>query len=229
MLDVVGNVLRLAEEEPEWEPWEVPEPQLLFSFHLHGRCPSRRQARRSSLLASALGPVHRSAASELAPLTRHDATGITIIIREDEEKGRRLKTASSRQAVPVHPELVKLGFVDLVEGRCAIAETLHRSSRSSTRTAGRIGLVKVVWAIHPQYWHFQFSPLVPRVSAQHQGRALRTGGVSEDQWRSPLRRWGGSELRREGDGAMGYPSLDLSHLHARRGQSWSRALMGLAV
>ena len=35
----------------------------------------------------------------------------TITIREDADQGRRLKTAGSARVVPVHPELVRIGFL----------------------------------------------------------------------------------------------------------------------
>ena len=39
----------------------------------------------------------------------------TITIREDADQGRRLKTAGSARVVPVHPELVRIGFLRFVE------------------------------------------------------------------------------------------------------------------
>ena len=38
-----------------------------------------------------------------------------VTIREDPEQGRRLKTAGSARVVPVHPELVRIGFLRFVE------------------------------------------------------------------------------------------------------------------
>jgi integrase len=57
---------------------------------------------------------------ELAPLRVTDVitdagSGVTFIsILESEEDGKRLKTASSRRMIPVHPELVRLGFLTFV-------------------------------------------------------------------------------------------------------------------
>ena len=54
----------------------------------------------------------------LAYVETDEETGITVLkIIEDEERGRRLKTASSRRAVPLHQELVKFGFVQLADQR----------------------------------------------------------------------------------------------------------------
>jgi integrase len=38
-----------------------------------------------------------------------------ITIKEDLEEGRRLKTVGSRRSVPVHPELLRIGFRDFVD------------------------------------------------------------------------------------------------------------------
>ena len=58
---------------------------------------------------------------ELAQLLVSDiatdaATGVTAIeFSEDESRGKRLKTLSSRRLVPVHPELKRIGFLQFVE------------------------------------------------------------------------------------------------------------------
>jgi integrase len=58
---------------------------------------------------------------ELAPLTTADVTTDEpsqipmITIREDPEQDRRLKTAGSARVVPVHPELIRIGFLRFVE------------------------------------------------------------------------------------------------------------------
>ena len=41
-----------------------------------------------------------------------------ITIREDLEEGRSLKTVGSRRVVPVHPELIRIGFMRFVEDVC---------------------------------------------------------------------------------------------------------------
>ena len=45
----------------------------------------------------------------------HAASGVHFItIVEDEQAGRSVKTDSSVRAVPIHPELIRIGFLDLV-------------------------------------------------------------------------------------------------------------------
>ena len=118
--------MRLDEEEPQREPWEISELHLLFSSPIFTGGARPDGGRGEAAYWLPLLTLYTGARQgELAPLivgdvTRDDASGITIIaIREDEERGKRLKTVSSRRVVPVHPELVKLGFVDLVERRRA--------------------------------------------------------------------------------------------------------------
>lgn len=49
-------------------------------------------------------------------VAKDDATGCYMLsITEDKHEGKSLKTASSWRTVPVHPELTRLGFLDLVE------------------------------------------------------------------------------------------------------------------
>ena len=61
--------------------------------------------------------------SELAALTAADVvieqpSDIAIImITEDVDQGRTLKTLASRRVVPIHTELVRLGFLNFVEDR----------------------------------------------------------------------------------------------------------------
>ena len=120
--------MRLDEEEPQREPWETAELQLLF------RSPVFTEALRpdggrgeAAYWLPLLGLFTGARQGELAPLVvgdvaRQDATEITVItITENEERGTRLKTASSRRVVPVHSELIKLGFLDLVKDRRATA------------------------------------------------------------------------------------------------------------
>jgi integrase len=62
--------------------------------------------------------------SELAALTAADVgieqpSGIAIItITEDLDQGRTLKTLASRRVVPIHTELVRLGFLNFIEDVC---------------------------------------------------------------------------------------------------------------
>lgn len=116
--------MRLEEPEPDREPWKIDELKLLFGSRVYteGYRPEAgcgEAAYWLPLLALFTGARQ----GELAPLTADDVqkderTGIHYIeIKEDRERGARLKTKSSRRIVPVHPELVSLGFLDVVASR----------------------------------------------------------------------------------------------------------------
>jgi integrase len=113
--------MRLEKPEPEREPWEAAELRVLFasSVFTKGTQP-RAGGGVAALWLPLLGIFTGARLGELAPLTAADvtvdeATGITAIaIIEDLKKGRRLKTRSSRRIIPVHPELVRLGFIKFV-------------------------------------------------------------------------------------------------------------------
>jgi len=116
--------MRVDEPEPEREPWTLDELKLLFGSRVYGEghrpdAGCGEAAYWLPLLALFTGARQ----GELAPLTADDMqkderTGIHyVVIKEDRERGARLKTKSSRRIVPVHPELVRLGFLDLVAER----------------------------------------------------------------------------------------------------------------
>ncbi len=116
--------MRIDEPEPEREPWMVDELKLLFGSRVY--CEGYRPEAGGGEAAywlPLLALFTGARQGELAPLTADDMqnderTGIPyIVIKEDRERGARLKTKSSRRIVPVHPELVRLGFLDLVTKR----------------------------------------------------------------------------------------------------------------
>ena len=112
---------RLEEPEPEREPWETAELRVLFSSPVftEGARP-KAGGGEAAFWLPLIGIFTGARLGELAPLTAADvstdeATGIvTISITEDLETGRRLKTRGSRRVIPVHPCLVRLGFLDFV-------------------------------------------------------------------------------------------------------------------
>ena len=114
--------MRLDEPEPDRKPWELADLRVLFTspVFIKGERPTAGGGDAAFWLPL-LGLFTGARLGELAPLTVTDvskdqATGIlTIAIIEDLEKGRRLKTLSSRRIIPVHPELIRLGFLAFVE------------------------------------------------------------------------------------------------------------------
>jgi integrase len=116
--------LRVAEERSLRAPFDASELQVVFDAPLFTayECPAgARDAAGVWLPLLALFTGARQA--ELAGLRvaniRNDAdTGTHLLfIVPDVKAGRRLKTKSSERAVPIHPQLVKLGFLKYVAAR----------------------------------------------------------------------------------------------------------------
>jgi integrase len=116
--------MRLSEDKPTREPWHVDELRHLFGSPVFTK-DARPTAGRgeAAYWLPVLGLFTGARLGELAPLTVADVTTDEptrvpmITIREDAEDGRRLKTPGSARAVPVHPELVRIGFLRFVEER----------------------------------------------------------------------------------------------------------------
>jgi integrase len=119
-----GKML-LDVEEAKREPWEVTELATLFASPVFTKGARPKGGRGvAAFWLPILGIFTGARLSELASLAADDvvtdaATGIAYFkIAEDEARGRKLKTASSRRAVRVHPQLVELGFLSrIVEQR----------------------------------------------------------------------------------------------------------------
>jgi integrase len=114
--------MRLRTREPRREPWELEELRTLFgsAIFIRGDRPVAGKGEAAfwlPLMALFTG----ARLNELAPLTAADvitdaAAGIVCInVKEDQEQGRRLKTASSARLVPIHPELTRIGFLQFVD------------------------------------------------------------------------------------------------------------------
>jgi integrase len=114
--------MRLPEDKPTREPWQLEELRLLFASPVftEGARPTSGRGEASFWLPL-LGLFTGARLGELAPLTAADVTTdeatqvLMITIREDLEQGRRLKTTGSARVVPVHPELVRIGFLSFVQ------------------------------------------------------------------------------------------------------------------
>ncbi|MDM0073987.1 site-specific integrase [Variovorax sp. J2P1-59] len=86
-----------------------------------------------------LGLYTSARVGELAQLETADVQlvdGVTVIRIHDEAEGSTVKTENAIRVVPVHPELVRLGFLEYVEaqriaGQAKLFPTLHRGGRRS--------------------------------------------------------------------------------------------------
>jgi integrase len=117
--------MRLHEDVPTREPWHIDELRLLFSSPVFVAGARPKGGRGEAAFWLPLLALYTGARlSELAALTAADVgieppSGIAIItITEDLDQGRTLKTLASRRVVPIHTELVRLGFLNFIEDVC---------------------------------------------------------------------------------------------------------------
>ena len=114
--------MRLDEPEPSRAPWEPADLRVLFasSVFTEGARPKAGRGEAAFWLPL-LGLFTGARLGEIAPLSTSDVRTdelsniYSIVITEDLEQGRRLKTAGSRRVVPVHPELIRIGFIEFVQ------------------------------------------------------------------------------------------------------------------
>ena len=182
--------MRLDEDEPEREPWDISELRRLFSSAVYTKQarPAGGRGEAAYWLPSLLGLFTGARQGELAPLTvasvaKDEATGIySIAIVEDAARGVRLKTASSRRIVPIHPELHRLGFLQLVEA-CRRGDGPGAGLFSLLKPGPRGG--------HAEGWSKWFGRYIRTIGITNKARvfhsfrhsfkdALRAAGVGED-------------------------------------------------
>ena len=150
---------------------------------------------------------------------------MVVVVREDEEgTDKRLKTANATRLIPVHPELVKFGFLAYVRMMKAQGETRVFPELSKGKTG--------YYSDPYQKWFKRLMASVnataPRTSFhsfRHSFRdALREAGITEEIVRQ-LCGWSGSGMESTyGSGfkpstlaneiaKVAYPELALHHLH----------------
>ncbi|HBJ82299.1 MAG TPA: hypothetical protein DDZ88_00155 [Verrucomicrobiales bacterium] len=125
------------EKEVDTKPREqftIDELNLLFRAPLYSGClddernfrmPGKSHPKRGRFWVPLLALFHGTRCNEACQIHTEDVKtrdGILFIsIREEEEDGskceKRLKTKQSRREVPVHPELIRMGFAEFVESR----------------------------------------------------------------------------------------------------------------
>jgi integrase len=114
--------MRLEEGEPDREPFTTAELQVLFEAPIFTKADRPTGGRgEAAFWLPLLGLFSGARQSELAGLSVSDVridgpSKVTaLFIVKDAERGKRVKTRQSQRAVPLHPELVKLGFLDYVQ------------------------------------------------------------------------------------------------------------------
>jgi integrase len=223
--------MRLEEQEADREPWTIADLKRLFSSKIYTEKfrPMGGRGEAAHWLPL-LGLYTGARLSELALLVVSDITTdestnqTTIELSEDSERGRRLKTLSSRRVIPVHPQLNELGFFSYVterrkadgNGACLFPAIRHRSevalwSKWFGRFIRDCGIEKPVF--HSFRHGFKDSLRIAgesedindALTGQSGGGVGRRYGAKE-----MVRRFGLKRLA-EAVSKVSYPGLDLSH------------------
>jgi integrase len=113
--------MRLKAARSQRRPWEPEELSILFGspIYLQRKRPAGGKGEAAYWLPL-LALYSGARLNELAPLCADDikldgASGVHFMnVIEDEDQGRRLKTETSIRAVPIHPELIRIGFLEFV-------------------------------------------------------------------------------------------------------------------
>lgn len=115
--------MRLDEEQSQRAPFDARDLQIIFDaplFTAH-KLPVGAKADAGiwlPLLALFAGARQAEYAGLRVSDIRKDDTGVSLMwFTRDLKAGRRLKTKSSERVVPVHPQLIKIGFLDYVAAR----------------------------------------------------------------------------------------------------------------
>ena len=224
---------------PPRPQFTIEELNRLFRSPLHMECTQGRE-RGGRFWVPLLALFHGFRCNEACQLYTEDVKtvdGITFIaIREEREDGskceKKLKTRQSKREVPLHPELLRLGFMDFVQGR--------RRDSASPRlfpelTPGHKGYFSDAFS----KWFARFVELnvgsqcrATMHSFRHQFRDATRAARLPVETVARLAGWEDGEgpasrqMNHYGRGAgylrtlaediakIEYPGLDLSHLHA---------------
>jgi integrase len=230
--------MRLPEARSQRQPWEPEELSLLFAspIYLSGERPAGGKGEAAYWLPL-LALFSGARVNELAPLCaddiKHDPASdvhfMTVV--EDNEAGRSVKTETSLRAVPIHPELKRIGFLELVEHRReADGAQARLFPQLQPNSKGNYGAGFSQWFGR----HKRSLGIANAKSVFHSFRhgfkdALRAAGVNEDVndaltghsggnsvarsygWKDMVRRFGFGTLH-AAIAKVCYPALDLSHL-----------------
>jgi integrase len=181
--------MRLTEERSNRQPWEPEELSLLFgsTIYLQGERPLGGKGEAAYWLPL-LALFSGARLNELAPMCADDVkfdptSGVHFItVIEDEDAGRSVKTESSLRAVPIHPELVRIGFFEFVENvRANAGHEAPLFPKLKPGSKGRFGEAWSKWFGRYKRQLGIHNPGSVFHSFRHGFKdALRAAGVNED-------------------------------------------------
>ena len=229
--------MRLPVARSQRQPWEPEELSLLFAspIYLSEERPAGGKGEAAYWLPL-LALFSGARLNELAPMCAEDikrdpASDVHFMtVIEDDETCRSVKTETSLRAVPIHPALKRIGFLELVDQRRkADGPQARLFPLVAPNSKGNFGAGFSQWFGR----HKRSLGIENEKSVFHSFRhgfkdALRGGGVNEDLndaltghggntvarrygWKEMVRRFGFANLNAAIEKVQ-YPGLDLSAL-----------------
>ncbi len=225
-------------------PFTIEELQKIFQAPLYTGCKDdeRRYAkagtehpRRGRFWVPLLALFHGLRCNEACQLYAEDISeekGIPYLhVRDDledeeEETDKRLKNEGSRRKVPIHPEILKMGFLDYVEN-IRIQEGSGRlfPTLKLCKSTGRYSKIFSKWFSRFLELSCGYKPKAVFHSFRHNFRAGLDKAKVQTSYVEMLGGWqpeGSSEIEyrhaeladlRDAIAQLSYPGLDLSHLY----------------
>jgi integrase len=114
--------MRVEEEQSGRGPFGIQELQAIFDAPIYTRHESSAGAKGAvgvwlPLLALFTGARQGELAGLKASNIKHEASTPLLFIVAERKAGKRVKTKVSERVIPVHPQLVQLGFLEHVDKR----------------------------------------------------------------------------------------------------------------
>jgi integrase len=214
-------------------PFDAAHLQNIFSAPLYTGCkndqegyakPGSARPRGHRFWLPLIGLFTGMRLNEICQLRTESVTqreGIwTFVIQESDEDGVTLKTDASERFVPVHPTLIKIGFIDHVRGRAGKKWLfdLNREGRHNgsdpvskwfARFLDKVGLNKPGLVFHS--FRHTFRDALRQCGVDPE-RSLALGGWSDSLVGNQYGRGHGVRSLFEALSRVSYPELDLSHL-----------------
>jgi integrase len=220
--------MRLKVPRSKRRPWEAGELSVLFSspIYLQGARPKGGKGE-AAYWMPLLALYSGARLNELAPMCVDDvkadpSSGVRFMtVIEDEDAGRSLKTENSVRAFPIHPELVRIGFLEFVGQRRASGPSARLFPQLTPGSKGGFGEAFSKWFGR----HKHSLGIDNKNSVFHSFRhgfkdALRAAGVNEDV-NDALTGHGGGNVVARGYGSddmvrrFGFPALNAAMEKAR--------------
>jgi integrase len=229
--------MRLEEEQSEREPFDARDLQTIFDaplFTEHQLPVGAKDVAGVWLPFLALFAGARQAeyaGLRVSDVREDEETGIPLMwFTRDTKAGRRLKTKTSERVVPVHPQLITLGFLKYVEARRKDGDKAWLFPTVAPDQKGALSAWSKWWGRYLRnhvgindpnkvYHSFRhgFQDALRRTTPDEELRDALTGrssgkSVSRSYGaKAMLQRWGVRVLKRAIDD-ISYPGLDLSRV-----------------